>query len=190
MSPVESSGETGERPRRIGPLQLFLAFSQISLSGFGGTLFWSRHVLVERRRWMTEREYVEMLAVGQLLPGPNVLNLTFMIGKQFGGYTGTAAAVAGFMSWPFLIVIGMGVLYQAYGTLPLVQQALTGMSAVVAGLLFSNGLRMTSVLPRRWRPWALVVTAFAAVGLMRWPLAAVLGVLGPLALLAAWKEHG
>jgi len=154
MSQVEPSGTPRAERRRIGPLQIFLTFSRIALSGFGGTLFWSRYVLVERARLLTEQEYVEKLAVGQLLPGPNVLNLAFMIGKEFGGYAGAGAAVLGLVGGPFLIVIGMGVLYGIYGGLPLVQQTLAGMSAVTAGLLCANGLKMISVLPRRWRPLA------------------------------------
>ena len=71
----------------------FLTFSRISLSSFGGAIFWARRELVERRRWLSEREFVEMYTLGQLLPGPNVLNLTVMVGYRFAGWTGAAAAV-------------------------------------------------------------------------------------------------
>lgn len=151
-------------------------------------MFWARRELVERQRWLTEQEFTDFLALGQLLPGPNVLNLLVMAGYRFAGWTGAVAAVAGFLGWPCLIVIALGVLHQRYGALPLVQHALTGMSAVAAGLLFASGVKMAAVLPRHWRPWLCGVLGFIGVGVLRWPLLAVLGALAPFAIVAAWKE--
>lgn len=168
---------------------IFLAFTQISLSGFGGVLFWSRHVLVERRRWITDREFVETLAMAQLIPGPNVFNLSLMFGYRHAGLAGVFAAIAGFMGWPFLIVIGLGMLYSRYQSLPLAQHALVGMSAAAVGLLIANAVRMAAVLPRHWRPWLFLFAAFVGVGVMRWPLVGVLAVLAPLAVAGAWREN-
>src|SRR5438477_8322909 len=89
-------------PGRIGPLALFLAFTEIAVSGFGGTLPWSYRTLVETRRWLTDREFMEMLALGQLLPGPNICNVAVMVGWRFAGYGGAAAALAGLVLMPFL----------------------------------------------------------------------------------------
>jgi len=61
--------------RRVTKLALFWSFSRITLSSFGGALFCTRLELVERQRWLTDREFVEILTVGQLLPGPNVVNV-------------------------------------------------------------------------------------------------------------------
>src|SRR5207247_3402688 len=105
-----------------------------TLSGCGGVIFWARIALVEKERLLTEQEFVELLTLGQLLPGPPGLNLTVMVGYRFGGWTDAAAAVAGFLGWPCLVVIGIGVLYQQYGALPPVQRALGAMSIVAAGL--------------------------------------------------------
>lgn len=172
---------------RVSQLALFLTFSRISLSSFGGALFWARRGLVERQRWLTEREFVDLLTLGQLLPGPNVLNLTVMVGYRFAGWTGAAASVAGFLGWPCLVVIGMGLLYQYYGALPPVQQALAGMSKVAAGLLLATVIKLAIVLPRRWRPWLFGVLAFVGVGVMSWPLLWVMGALAPCAVFLAWK---
>jgi chromate transporter len=173
---------------RVSRTALFLTFSRISLSSFGGALFWARRGLVEQQRWLTEREFVDLLTLGQLLPGPNVLNLTVMVGYRFSGWTGAAAAVAGYLGWPCLVVIGMGVLYQQYGGLLLVQRALAGMSIVAAGLLLATVIKLALVLPRHWRPWLFAVMAFVGVGVLRWPLLWVMGALAPLALVATWNE--
>ena len=172
----------------VSVLTLFLTFSRITLSGFGGMPFWTRRELVERQRWLTEREFVELLALGQLLPGPGTLNLAVMVGQRFAGGMGATAAIAGLLGWPALIVIALGMLYQRYGALPVVHHALTGMSAVGAGLLLSSGMRMATVLPRQWRPWLFAGLAFAGVGLLRWSLIGVVGALAPFAIAAAWKE--
>ena len=172
---------------RVSVLALFLTFSQITLSAFGGLQFWARRALVERQRWLTEQEYVDLLALGQLLPGPNVLNVAVMVGYRFARWAGVAAAVAGLLGWPCLVVIALGVVHQRYGALPLVQQALTGMAAVAVGLLLASVVKMATVLPRQWRPWLFVGLAFVGVGVMHWPLVWVLGALAPWAMAAAWK---
>ena len=180
--------QTDSHKRRISALALFLTFSRITLSGFGGLMFWARRGLVDRERWLTEQEFVDLLVLAQLLPGPNVLNLTVMVGYRFGGWTGAAAAVAGFLGCPCLVVIGMGVLYQNYGALPQVQRALAGMSIVAAALLLATVIKFAMVLPRRRQPWLFGVLAFASVGVFRWPLLWVLGALAPWAVAMAWKE--
>jgi chromate transporter len=167
---------------------LFITFSRITLSAFGGAMFWARRELVERLGWLTEREFVDLLTLGQLLPGPPVVNLTVMVGYRFAGWTGAAAAIGGFVGWPCLVIVGMGVLYGQYGTLAQVQRALTGMSIVAAALLLSTALKLATVLPHRWRPWLFGALAFVGVGVMRWPLLWVIVALAPWAVFAAWRE--
>ena len=179
--------QTGSDKPSVSRLELFLTFSRITLSSFGGALFWARLGLVERQRWLSEREFAELLTLGQLLPGPNVLNLTVLVGYRFAGWSGAAVSVAGYLGWPFLVVIGMGLAYQHYGALPQVQLALAGMSKVAAGLLLATVIKLATVLPLRWRPWLFGLLAFVGVGVMRWPLLWVIGALAPCAVFLAWK---
>ena len=187
-SSIDIMEQTESEKPSVSRLELFLTFSRITLSSFGGALFWARLGLVERQRWLSEREFAELLTLGQLLPGPNVLNLTVLVGYRFAGWSGAAVSVAGYLGWPFLVVISMGLAYQYYGALPQVQQALAGMSSVAAGLLLATVVKLASVLPRRVLPWSFGVLAFVGVGVFRWPLLWVLGALAPFALAAAWKE--
>jgi len=85
--------QTEPARRRATKLALFFAFSRITLSSFGGALYWTRRELVDRLRWVSDREFVELLTIGQLLPGPNVLNLTVMVGNRLGGLTAREAEV-------------------------------------------------------------------------------------------------
>jgi chromate transporter len=73
--------------------------------------------------------------------------------------------------------------------LPLVQHALSGMSAVAAGLVLATGVKMTGSLKRHWRPWLFTALALVGVGALRWPLLAVVGAMAPFAVAAAWREE-
>lgn len=169
------------------PLNLFLTFTRITLSSFGGAIFWARRMLVERLRWLTEHEFVEVLALAQLLPGATGVNLAVLMGYRFGGWSGAAASLAGFLAAPCVVIAGLGVLHQRYGGVPVVQHALTGMSIVAVGLLIATALRMATVLQRQWLPWMFALLAFVGVGLLRWPLLVIVAALAPCAIFAAWS---
>lgn len=172
---------------RVSARELFVAFGRLTLHSFGGALFWSRRMMVEQRRWLTDQEFAELLALAQLLPGANGVNLAVIVGYRFRGIAGAAAAMAGFVGAPLLIVIALGTLYQHFGALPVVKDALTGMSSVAVALLIATAVKLTAVLKRRWLPWVFVLATLGAVGVMRWPLIAVVGALAPFAVGLAWK---
>jgi chromate transporter len=130
-----------------------------------------------------------IINLGQFLLRAQRINLTVLVGYRFASWSGAAAAVSGYLIWPFLIVIGMGVAYQHYGALPQVRQALAGMSTVAAGLLLATVIKLAMVLPRRWRPWIFGALAFAGIGVMRWPLLSVIGALAPCAVFMAWRAR-
>ena len=185
--PDSNSTTTQSRSPQVGPRKLFVTFTHITLSSFGGALFWSRRALVEQHRWLTEQEFVEILALAQLLPGANGVNLAVLVGYRFGSWSGAFASLAGFLAAPCVVIMTLGILHQRYGELPLVHAALTGMAAVAIGLLLAMAARMVVVLQRRALPWVFVAATFVGVGVMRWPFLAVVGALAPFAIAAAWK---
>jgi chromate transporter len=184
-----STPDPASAPVRKTPLEIFLTFTRITLSGFGGTGFWSRRMLIEKKAWLTHAEYVACQSLAQLLPGPNVFNLAVIVGHRHGGVPGSLAALSGLVLWPFLIMLGAGALYARYGELPIVERALHGVSAVAVGLLIANALKLSTVLSRHWRPWLFMGLAFAGIGLLRLPLLTVVLVLGVLGMALAWREH-
>jgi chromate transporter len=171
----------------VRAIDLFLAFARITLVSFGGVLFWCRRLIVVRNRWLGDPEFAEIVALAQLLPGVNGINLAVMVGYRFAGWKGAGAALGGFLSTPCIVVAVVGVLYQLYGAVPAVQHALAGMSCVAVGLLLSTAANLGKVLQRQWWPWLFAALAFTGVGIMRWPLLAVVAVLAPCAIFAAWK---
>lgn len=176
------------RPGPTGALDLFLTFSAIAATGYGGTLAWTHRALVEKKRWLTHEEFAEQFAVGQILPGPNICNFAAMLGYRHAGLSGALAAVAGLIAFPLLLMMALGAAYAAWGALPAVERALHGMACVSAGLVVATGIKMTRGLGRRPSAWSFAILAFVAMGIVRWPLLAVLALLAPFALVHAWRR--
>jgi chromate transporter len=178
------------QPSRIAPkpFELFIAFSLISVSGFGGVLYWSRRMMVDERKWMTAEEFNEAYALCNFLPGPNIVNFSVVFGRQVGGTAGALVALLGLLGPPFLLVTLLGLLYTYYGDIAALQRVLAGVAAAAAGLTISTGLKMAGPLFRQ-RPGlahVVAIAAFLAVGLLRWPIYWVLGVLIPCGIALAW----
>jgi len=172
--------------------ELFVAFSALALQGFGGVLAVAQRVLCEQRRWLTQAEFLEMLSLAQVLPGPNVCNLSLMIGDRFFGTRGAVAALAGMIAAPLAIALAAVALYAQYASHPLVAGALRGMGAVAAGLVLGTAIKLAA--PLRASPLGLPLAValgagcFAAIAWLRWPLLAVLPALGLVACFLAWRQ--
>jgi chromate transporter len=177
--------ENGTVPPR-SPAELFFAFMKLGLQGFGGVLPVARHALVENYRWLTMNEFTDIVARCQALPGPNIVNVSICIGGRHFGARGAIAASAGLLVAPFILLLVLGALYSGYAQLPIVANALRGVSAVAAGLILGTALRMAG--SPRLRTWRALfgVAAFAAVSWLRLPLALVLAVVIPASIGAAW----
>lgn len=176
------------RPQSL--TELFLAFTRLALQGFGGVLAVAQRELVERLGWMSKEEFVETLAVAQVLPGPNVVNLSMMIGDRFFGLRGAVAALAGMLAAPAAIVLALAAAFAHLGTHPMARDALRGMGAVSAGLILATGIKLLPALKASplGRPLAvaLAIVAFVLIALLRWPLPAVLALLGGGGMAIAW----
>jgi chromate transporter len=180
------------QPRSPG--ELLRVFSALALQGFGGVLPIAQRELVERRQWLTQEQFVETLSIGQVLPGPNIVNMALMIGDRFFGWRGAFAALAGLLALPLMIVMTLAVLYARFAAEPLVAGALHGMGAVAAGLIVAMALKLVPTLARNPLgrvPCTLALLAtLVVVGGLRWPMAyAVLGI-GGAAVAAAWWRLG
>src|SRR5437899_4114096 len=139
--------------------ELFRSFAWIGLSGFGGVLPWARRMLVERKQWLTDLEFAELLSMGQLLPGPNISNLAVILGRQYFGIKGAFAAASGLYAFPFCIILMLGWAYQRYGQLPIVQHMLNGVMPVSAGLVIATALKLLRSFPRTWHTASFMLLA-------------------------------
>jgi chromate transporter len=167
---------------------LFGAFFAIALSGFGGTLPFARRTLVDRLGWLTPEDFTETLSLCQSLPGPNIVNMSIVVGARAHGWRGSVAAASGLIGAPVVIVITLGALYSRFGGLDEVRHALVGLGASASGLVAATAARMAEPLLRT-RPWLaapFITVTFLAVGVLRWPLPYVLLALAPLSVALVW----
>jgi chromate transporter len=196
---ASTAAEGGSAPAHVeaparpaSPRDLFRVFNRLALQGFGGVLPIAQRELVERERWLTREQFVELLSVAQVLPGPNVVNLALIFGDRHFGWRGGLAALAGMLAAPLAIVIALTILYTHFARHPVVAGALQGMGAVAAGLVLSTGIKLLPALRRnpmgRGLAFALAVATFGAIALARFPLPAVLAVLGGGAYAWAWRR--
>jgi chromate transporter len=181
--------ENQEAHRNVRKRELFLGFLKIGLLGFGGIAPWARHIIIEERRWLTDKEFAAILGIGQILPGPNTMNASVMIGDRFQGVGGVLACLLGQMAMPLAIVTSLAVVYQRFAEVPEVKAALVGAAAGAAGLVLGTALKMVRKI--KLTPLALLVgtMAVAAIGLLAWPLVPVVLVLVPLSVTAAALER-
>jgi chromate transporter len=173
-------------PRPGSLMELFRVFSGLALRGFGGVLPWAQRVLVEDRRWMTREQFVEVLAFAQMLPGPNICNLALMVGDRWFGLRGALVALAGLLAGPSVIVLALAMVYGQVADDPVVRRALAGMGAVAGGMIIATAIKLASGQRRNWRWMAFGVAAFVGVALLGIPLARVVAVVVPIAVVAAW----
>ena len=187
-----NSSPLNDPPQPQSLTDLFVSFTLLALQGFGGVLAVVQRELVEKKRWMTRDEFIEDWAVAQIMPGPNVVNLSLMIGGRYFGLKGAMAALAGMLTAPLVIVLLLGVVYVQFADYPGVAGALRGMGAVAAGLIAATGLKLSTALLKNVLGLRLCISlgvvCFMAIALLRWPLVYVLLGLGGTACTLAWRK--
>jgi chromate transporter len=186
---IRTSSTSELRPRPT-PVELAVAFLVLALASFGGGLSaWAQRVLVERRRWMEQDEFLSALTLCRLMPGPNQVNMAVYVGTRFGGLPGMLAAVAGLVVVPTAILLGLGALYFHYRHIAALDAALRGAVAAAAAMTLQMGVKVGRPLLRDPGAIALAVAAFVGVHILRWPLVWVVAVLGPLGVAWAWPRR-
>ncbi|QWD67891.1 chromate transporter [Polynucleobacter sp. VK25] len=176
------------QPKTLTPKQLFIGFSKIGISGFGGVLPWARRTIVEQEKWLTPEEFNAMLGICQIVPGPNIVNLGVCVGSRFAGVPGAFAAVLGLLLAPLTLVILLGILYDHYSYMPVVQGLLRGISAVGVGLIASTGFKMMRAELNYPPMLSVIFLTILAATYFHLGLGWVVLLASPLAFFLAWKK--
>lgn len=190
--PPPDAIDTAARPQPRNPADLFWSFTWLALQGFGGVVAVVQRELVEKKRWMTNEEFLEDWAVAQVMPGPNVVNLSIMIGDRHFGLRGAVAALAGMLTFPLAVALAVVLVYAQWASHPATAGALRGMGAVAAGLIGGMGLKLAAAL--RTHPLgpalcaALAALTFVGMVWLRVPLYGLLLVVGGTACVLTWRK--
>ncbi len=144
--------------------QIFLQYFRIGLTGFGPALAAeTKKHLVKGRHWITEEDFVNGLALAQLLPGATFVSLTVYIGYRLRGIAGALTSFFGFLVPPFSVMVLLSYIYFAYGSLPQVGVFFKGMAVIVAGLVAHAVIEIGKSAVTDWRG---LLVALAAIGIM------------------------
>lgn len=134
------------QPFRLRDLVYY--FFKLGATGFGGPVAligYMQKDLVEKRRWFTQDEYLEGVALAQVIPGPLAMQLAIYFGYLKGKILGASAIAIAFILAPFLMVWGLAYLYLQYHGLPFIHSALYGMNAGVIGVIAISAINLLKI---------------------------------------------
>ncbi|MCA1324746.1 chromate transporter [Herbaspirillum sp. alder98] len=162
--------------------ELFTGFLVLGMTAFGGALPLAHRMVVERRRWLSEEEFVQLLGLCQFLPGGNIINLSVALGMKFRGLRGALAAIFGLIAVPSAVVVVLGIIYQHFQHDPNVRHLFAGLAAAAAGLLIQMAVKIALPLRRNLVLAVLAIVCFIAIAFVRIPLVWVMLVMTPISV--------
>ncbi len=167
---------------------LVLTFNRIALASFGGGLSaWSREMVVQQRRWLTDAEFLSAMTICRVFPGANQVNVAVFVGTRLRGLPGAVAATVGLIAMPLAIVLVLGALYLRFCDLAALRHILSGVTAAAVAMTFSMAWRTGRKTIVSLMPALLCGVTFLLAGVGRVPLWLTLLVLGPVAFGWGWR---
>ena len=163
--------------------RLFLKLGTVSFGGPAAHIALMHHEVVEKRRWLTNQEFLDLVGATNLIPGPNSTEMAIHIGLIRAGWRGLLVAGACFILPAVVIVFAIAAVYARVGTLPQVQAVFYGVKPVVIAIVIVALWKLARTAVRV--PWhgalALAATVAAALGMNELALLAACGVIAGVA---------
>src|SRR6058998_106229 len=150
----------------VGLRDLGAYFLRLGALGFGGPIALAGYMqrdLVEHRRWYTQDEYLEGLAVSQTLPGPLAAQLAMWLGYVRCGFAGALVAALAFVLPPFVIVSVVAAVYVTYERTTAIQALFYGIGPAVIALILRGAWKLVSVTVRDDRRLWVIFGAIAII---------------------------
>jgi chromate transporter len=152
---------------------LILYFLKLGTTGFGGPVAlvgYMHRDLVEEKKWISEEEYKDGLALAQLAPGPLAAQLSIYLGYVHYKIVGATLAGLAFVLPSFVMVVALGIAYKLFGGLPWMQAIFYGVGAAVVGIIVISSYKLTeksiskiniNAIKQRWILWLFFIVALA-----------------------------
>lgn len=168
MSVEESGKSMSEKKGRI-LWQLFITFFKIGAFTFGGgyaMIALLEGELVTKKKWVTQDEFLDIVAIAESTPGPVAINSATFIGYKMAGVAGSAMATLGTVLPSFTIIFIISLFFDRFLKLKVVANAFKGIQACVVYLIFSAGLKLFKGMKKKPMEIAVLATVMAVfVGL-------------------------
>ena len=166
-------------PRRTAPTygELARVFTRLSLLGFGGPnahLALMLDEIVEKRGWVTREHFMHIMAITNLLPGPNSSEVAIHIGYTQRGWRGGLVTGVAFFTPTFFIVVALSAVYFRFGAVPVVEEIFWALGPVVVAIILVAGWKLARVAVTDGKLLALAVMGTATTLLLgRWEVVAM-----------------
>jgi chromate transporter len=151
------------QPTRHEAFRFWLKLGFISFGGPAGQIAIMHREVVEIRRWIDERSFMQALNVCMLLPGPEALQLAIWLGWRLHGTPGGIVAGLCFIGPSVAILLALSFLYALHGDLPLVAAGLAGLKATVIALIVQALVRIAGRALKHPVHWLLALAAFVLI---------------------------
>ena len=135
-------------------LTLFLSFFKIGAFTFGGgyaMLALLENEFVEKKKWLTKDEFLDMLAIAESTPGPIAINSATFIGYKTAGVLGSTLATLGVVLPSFIIIFVISLFLDKFLAFTIVERAFRGIQACVVYLIGSTGLKLFKQMEKKAR---------------------------------------
>lgn len=120
----------------------FLRTGGYTFGGGWGLVVAIQQEFVDKRKWITEEELVDLTSVGRSLPGTMIGNVTYLFGYRQCGVAGGIASLIGVSLMPLLVMIGVTLGYESFKSDPYVARALIGVRAAVIPIILSGAITL------------------------------------------------
>jgi chromate transporter len=190
-SPNASDREVPTRAtEKVSLVALFVEFLLIGAVSFGGGIVaYEKILLTEKKKWLSQDEFMAALAISQTMPGLNSVNLAILAGDKLRGSLGAFVAMFGLILPGSLFVIIAGYAYKEGQDHPIVNLLLAGIAACATGLLAAITYKLGADLFKQLRPLLIIVTTFILMSVLHLSLIWVLQIMVPVAL-AIYRPRG
>lgn len=169
--------------------QMVAYMLRLGTIGFGGPVALAGYMyrdLVEQRRWISEEDYKEGMALAQLMPGPMAAQLAIYLGYVHHRVLGATLVGVAFVLPSFLMVIALGYAYVRFGGLPWMQATFYGVGAAVIGIIAISAQKLTSKsIGRDKLLWVIWLVAAAVTVITESEVASLFFISG--AVVWAWR---
>lgn len=151
-------------------LQLFLTFFKIGGFTFGGghaMIPLIQRETVENKKWITDDDILEIIAIAESTPGPVAINSATFVGYRTAGFWGAVCATFGVVLPSFVIILAIAYLMESFMEIKAVQYAFQGINVGVLALLFKALWNMYKKSPKSWASYVVMGGSFLLTAILK-----------------------
>ena len=182
-SPDKQANDDNQSEEKVSLVSLFVEFLLIGAVSFGGGIVaYEKILLTEKKKWLSQDEFMAALAISQTMPGLNSVNLAVVAGDKLRGGIGAFVAMLGLILPGALFVMIAGYAYSEGQDHPVVDLLLAGIAAAATGLLAALTYKIGANHFKQIKPLLIIIATFVLMSVLHLSLIWVIVIMAPIAL--------